>query len=181
MLSGSLIGVLVLISALSEAAISGLRYNVPLINLSSIGCSECKDSSSTASKDLASCSGPYLFFGLKSSLADVFDIAAYKEALGANALNLFDSPFEYDGNIWHYTGCNQGMSGVATLTQLDDTSGPSKAAIRNRGGAVDYLDDGKLASSNIALSTDVNKVYIEFTFTCPKGMNNRTYNLVRMC
>jgi hypothetical protein len=181
MFLGSLIGVLVLISALRTTAISGLRYNVPLINLSSIGCSECKDSSSSAPKDLASCSGPYLFFGLKSSMADVFDIATYKEALGVNTLTLFDSPFEYKGNIWHYTGGNQGMTGVATLTQLDDTSGPSKAAIRNRGGTVDYLDDGKLASSNIALSTDVSKVYIEFTFTCPKGMNNRTYNLVRMC
>jgi hypothetical protein len=174
MLHVSLVGALAQLSILSATALSDLHYNVPLTSLSSVGCSECQDSSSTASKDLAPCSGPYLLFGLKSSAAYVFDIAVCKETTGVNLHTRFDSPFECDGTFWHYNGGNQGMSSVTTLTRSCDTSGIGEAAISNRGGRDGHLDDGKETSTKVVLSIDINNDYRKFTFTCPTGIFNHT-------
>jgi hypothetical protein len=73
---------------------------------------------------------------------DVFDIdiGAYKEVPGAGvkgAPSVFDSPFEYDGTFWYFTGGNQGMSksGAATVTESDETSADD-AALQDRLGVL---------------------------------------------
>ena len=173
----SAIVLLVVLSILSGTASSGIRYNVSSRSLSSIGCVECKDLSSTDSKDLTSCSGAYVFFGLKSSMVDTYDVGAYKEVAAVNAESLFDSPFERDGTLWHFTGGNQGVSGVATLALSDSTSGVGRTSRSNRGRSVGHLGDGEVASSKVALDTDVNIDYREFTFTCPRGISDRNCNM----
>jgi hypothetical protein len=177
MLHISLICALAQLSRVGTTALSDIHYNVPLMSLLSVGCSECQDSSSPASKDIAYCSGPYLIFGLKSSAVDAFDIAAYKETVGVNTHTLFDAPFEYDGTFWRYNGGNQAISGAAILTRSDETSGMGQAAVSHRGGRVGHLDDGKVASIKLVLSYDVKNDYRKFTFTCPRGIFNHTYNL----
>jgi hypothetical protein len=177
---------LVTASIFSGRGLSGVRYNVPSGSLSSIGCEECDYSMSIASKDLTSCTGPYIIFGLKSSVMDVFDIdiGAYKEVPGAGvkgAPSVFDSPFEYDGTFWYFTGGNQGMSkaGAATVTESDETSADDGSC--STSGPIGRVDEGKIASSKVTLNTDLNSVYRKVAFTCPAGILDQSCNLIEQC
>ena len=111
-----------LIGRLSCAAFIGLQLRVSFASLRRLRCSPCYDDSlqsQTTTANISSCSGPYLFVGVKCLESDTFVIGAYapaKEILSETAVN---APYLYNGVYWYYSaGRYLGFSDAADLDQL---------------------------------------------------------------
>jgi hypothetical protein len=159
------ISFLVLLSAVINRilsfATSDVHFDIPFENLSSIGCSECEDSGLTASENLASCSGPFFFFGVKSTRSDVFDIGAYALEEDVNKETLFDAPFIFEGTDWpSYRRHSAGQLNRSPDVVVGNTDN------HERQGVLPHLDEG---ASEEDLDNDVSK-FRNFIYTCPTGI-----------
>jgi hypothetical protein len=150
--------------ATSFGNLSRISCDIPLENLLSIGCSKCEDSGLTASGNLSSCSGPYLFFGVKSSRSNRFDIGAYSLAEEVSKETLFDTPFIFEGLPLH--SCHSAFLNESPLIQRDRISDFVVAGTENPENQgillhIEGASDGDLNQNN---------EYRNYVYTCPTGI-----------
>jgi hypothetical protein len=149
----------------SYANLSCISCDIPLENLLSIGCSECEDSALTPSGNLTSCSGPYFFFGVKTSRSNRFVIGAYSLAEEAKKETLFDTHFIFEGTDLPLHSCHSGFLNESPLIQRD------RIPDFVMGGTENPEDQGTLLHIAGASEEDLNNNgYRNYVYTCPTGI-----------
>lgn len=161
-----LISYLVVLSAvlnvrLSSAVLSGALLDIPLTSLISIGCSECVNSGLTGSVRKTPCSGAYIFYGVQSCSAEVFDVGAYAPAVEVNEQTLFNAPFIFGGTDWQLRSCRPDVSNMTDLSQLDRKSVDTNESRRLR----PHQDEGAWKD---VVNDEVYR-FRKFVYTCPTG------------
>ena len=104
------------------AAFIGLQFRVTSTSLSNLGCSLCYDDSlesTSARKNITSCSGPNLFVDVKYLESAKFVIGAYAPAREIFSYNALDTPHLYNKVYWYYSsGRYVGFSDKADLDPM---------------------------------------------------------------
>lgn len=84
---------------------SGIQYNVTFASLTQARCSMCynaKYPSRTASANVTSCAGPFLFVGMRSLGAAIFTFGAYAAASEVQKPSRLNSPHLSNGVYWYF-------------------------------------------------------------------------------
>lgn len=85
--------------------LSGIQYNVTFASLTEASCSMCYNAkylSRTASANVTSCTGPFLFVGMRSLGAAMFTFGAYAAAFEVQKPTPLNSPHLSNGVYWYF-------------------------------------------------------------------------------
>lgn len=95
---------------------SGLQHDVPISSLAAAGCVPCYEAtyeSATNSKDITSCTGPFLFVGMQEEVMPVLKVGALSSVDVFRTESSRSAPYLSNGVYWHFMkGCSFGFKAV---------------------------------------------------------------------
>ena len=168
-----------LIGRLSCVAFISLQLRVSFENLQRLGCSPCYDDSlesPTATTNITSCSGPYLFVGVKCLESDTFVIGAYapaKEILSQTALN---APYLYNGVYWYYSAGH--YLGFSDAADLDRLLADGYSSMRSDHQMLWSIDEANVSHADVE---DKSWKLRKAIYSCPEGTLILCYCLIESC